>query len=1118
MGATFTIAEHILEILDVSFASVSVGSEVVIGGIPVVLWVGSLSDIAPGNSQRNCTMQTTGVFPKVLLTALLAVGVVSVHVTAGTPPDGAHVEAGDITISSQPGDGVDTLVTQDSRIGMIDWKDFHVGEADNIHFAQPDASSITLVRMSGGDVSSILGRLSATGQIFLINPSGVLFGSRADIEVSGLLVSTASITDEGFSFARTRFEQGVRSDAEVVNHGSIRVVEGGLVALIAPRIEHSGRIEAPTGRVVLRSTPADSAYFLNFLVGPFLEFDLTSGGGLASAAAAVRATVSVSGEIAARGMNASERGGTVAINGERVGIFRGAVIDVSGMSGGGEAIVGTDHLDHAIGPAAKSTYVSPDARIVSDALGSGDGGRIVVWSDESTRAYGTATTKGGTEGGDGGFVETSSKTWLDVHGARIDVSAPRGNTGEWLLDPYNIDIVGISPSVNGAWSGTDPLIWTASGNNARLYVSDIFTNLAVANVSIVTGISGTQTGDIDLRDVVNYPGLNIRTFNLIAANDIGINAGIVGSNLDVILSASGTANVNDNGLTPRSLLIQGSSIRVDASSIVTLLSQTYGAPVVLGVDTTLTTTGIGGNLNFADTVDGGFGLTINVQGNVIFDGAVGGTTPPSYLNIQSGGMTNINTGSIATIGTQTYNSPLILGSNTVLTSAVGNVLFSTTIDGGFGLSIDAQGDVTLDGAAGGTAPLSNLDVQSGGTTNIDTGSITTTGTQTYNGAVALGANVVMTGSNLTFSGSIAMASNDLTLNVSGSGTTVNGAINGSGALTKQGNGTASLNGANTYTGATSVNAGRLLINGSLVAGSAVTVAGGGTLGGTGTVNGTVAVLSGGTLAPGLSPGILATGDLTLNSGSVLTIELAGNGPAGDPNGHDQVNVTGSVSLGNATLTIDTTGLTAGELARGQVFVIISNDGTDPVTGTFNGLAEGATVVANAAGSGLDITITYAGGADNNDVVLQISNAVTLSLSANQGSEVAETVITVTATAEAAVIGDQTVMIAASGTGITAGDGTFSDTTITILDGETSGSVTYTITNDLLVEGTETATLTLSSPSSGLTLGDPTSQDLVIIDSLALGEIPTLNELGIILLILGLAIAAIRSIHGCHPSL
>ncbi|WP_157716582.1 Calx-beta domain-containing protein, partial [Roseivirga ehrenbergii] len=95
--------------------------------------------------------------------------------------------------------------------------------------------------------------------------------------------------------------------------------------------------------------------------------------------------------------------------------------------------------------------------------------------------------------------------------------------------------------------------------------------------------------------------------------------------------------------------------------------------------------------------------------------------------------------------------------------------------------------------------------------------------------------------------------------------------------------------------------------------------------------------------------------------------------------------------------------------------------------------------------------------------------------ANTGSEASGTVITVTATASAAVTGDQIVDLAVSGTGITGTDYSLSAATITILNGATTGTVTFTILDDVDVEGTETATLTISNPSAGITLGATTTQ-------------------------------------------
>ncbi|MFM5897831.1 MAG: hypothetical protein ACKO8W_10050, partial [Dolichospermum sp.] len=105
--------------------------------------------------------------------------------------------------------------------------------------------------------------------------------------------------------------------------------------------------------------------------------------------------------------------------------------------------------------------------------------------------------------------------------------------------------------------------------------------------------------------------------------------------------------------------------------------------------------------------------------------------------------------------------------------------------------------------------------------------------------------------------------------------------------------------------------------------------------------------------------------------------------------------------------------------------------------------------------------------------------VNLSVSSTTGTEAGTTIITVTATATSAVAGDQTVNLGVSGTGITASDYYLSKNTITIANGQTAGSVSFIVADDAIVEGTETTTLTISTPSAGISLGAITSQNITI---------------------------------------
>jgi fibronectin-binding autotransporter adhesin len=186
---------------------------------------------------------------------------------------------------------------------------------------------------------------------------------------------------------------------------------------------------------------------------------------------------------------------------------------------------------------------------------------------------------------------------------------------------------------------------------------------------------------------------------------------------------------------------------------------------------------------------------------------------------------------------------------------------------------------------------------------------------------------------------------------------------GAGSLVIDGGGTVTLNGVNTYTGATTVESGTLIVNGS-VADSAIQVESGGTIGGSGTV-GAVTVDSGGTFAPS-DPAKFAVASLSLTSGANFDEQIAGT--SAGAGGYDQTIVGngGTVSLGNATLDLS---FDSFEASVGQVFEIIDNEGSSAVSGTFNGLAQGATFEAD----GDTFQISYTGGTGN-DVTLTVMSA------------------------------------------------------------------------------------------------------------------------------------------------
>jgi filamentous hemagglutinin family protein len=118
-------------------------------------------------------------------------------------PTGGKVVGGQATLQSS---GSTLNVNQTSQRGVVEWDTFNVGSQAKINFNQPSASAVTLNRVMDMNASQILGRISATGQVFITNPNGVIFGANAQIDVGGLVATTQGISNADFLSGKATFE------------------------------------------------------------------------------------------------------------------------------------------------------------------------------------------------------------------------------------------------------------------------------------------------------------------------------------------------------------------------------------------------------------------------------------------------------------------------------------------------------------------------------------------------------------------------------------------------------------------------------------------------------------------------------------------------------------------------------------------------------------------------------------------------------------------------------------------------------------------------------------------------------------------------------------------------
>ena len=90
-------------------------------------------------------------------------------------------------------------IDQASQRAIIDWKSFNIGSASEVQFVQPNASASALNRIHDANPSVIQGKLTANGQVLLINLNGILFDRGSQVNVQALLASTLNISNARYN-------------------------------------------------------------------------------------------------------------------------------------------------------------------------------------------------------------------------------------------------------------------------------------------------------------------------------------------------------------------------------------------------------------------------------------------------------------------------------------------------------------------------------------------------------------------------------------------------------------------------------------------------------------------------------------------------------------------------------------------------------------------------------------------------------------------------------------------------------------------------------------------------------------------------------------------------------
>jgi filamentous hemagglutinin family protein len=178
-----------------------------------------------------------------VIVSLLGLSCAAPVVAAGILPQGGAYVSGNGSIATS-GDTL-TVTQPGSTRGVIDWNRFSIGRNNTVNIN--NGNGATLNRVTGGTPSMILGKLNATGSIYLINPQGVLVGPQGVVTTGGRFVASTLDTDNASFMAGGPLTFSGQSTQRVVNLGNIGSTNGDVLLIAASEVDNYGNISAPNG-------------------------------------------------------------------------------------------------------------------------------------------------------------------------------------------------------------------------------------------------------------------------------------------------------------------------------------------------------------------------------------------------------------------------------------------------------------------------------------------------------------------------------------------------------------------------------------------------------------------------------------------------------------------------------------------------------------------------------------------------------------------------------------------------------------------------------------------------------------------------------------------------------